>query len=71
MEISQAIAKLKSWPDFTDNVGMLLIRNGVVRNWLRLGRHKLKALDGCIDQAQIDEIRREYIGKEGIYGIVI
>lgn len=35
MDISKRIAEMKRQPGFQDNVGMILIHNGVVRNWSR------------------------------------
>ena len=35
MDISQAIAELKKTPGFSENVGMILVHNGVVRGWSR------------------------------------
>lgn len=71
MDISQAIAKLKERPDFTDNVGMILIHNGTVRSWSRKDRSQVTTLVTEVDQKKIDALRKEYLGKPGIYEIII
>jgi molybdopterin synthase catalytic subunit len=71
MDISRTIAELKKRPGFQDNVGMLLIHNGVVRNWSRKDRQKVSALEVRVDQDIIAALRDEYLQKEGIYEIVI
>lgn len=38
MDISKTIQQLKAEPGFTDNVGMVLVHNGVVRGWSRADR---------------------------------
>ena len=35
MDINKTLMKLKQEPGFTDNVGMMLVHNGVVRGWSR------------------------------------
>ena len=71
MDISKAIAKLKQRPDFRDNVGMLLIHNGVVRNWSRRDRKQVEALEVRVDMDKIAALRGEYLAKPGIYEILI
>ena len=71
MDISQTIADLKKRPDFRDNVGMILVHNGVVRNWSRKDRSTVTALEVTPDQKKIDDLRREYLEREGIFEIII
>ncbi|WP_457572906.1 molybdenum cofactor biosynthesis protein MoaE [Desulfolithobacter sp.] len=71
MDISKTIADLKKRPDFTDNVGMILIHNGVVRNWSRQDRSRVQTLEVQVDQERIGELRRQYLAKPGIYEIII
>lgn len=71
MDISKTIAELKKRPDFTDNVGMMLIHNGVVRAWSRQDRTSVKAVEVTPDHAKIEEIRRHYLNSPGIYEILI
>jgi len=71
MDISKAIAELKKRPDFTDNVGMILIHNGVVRSWSRQDHAGVSGLETKVDHELIEQLRQEYIKKPGIYEILI
>jgi len=71
MDISQRIAEMKQQPGFQDNVGMILIHNGVVRNWSRKDRSKVKALEVTPDLNKIEAIRQELLQREGIFDIAI
>ncbi|NOQ45188.1 MAG: molybdenum cofactor biosynthesis protein [Desulfobulbaceae bacterium] len=71
MDISQTIAKLKERPDFTENVGMILIHNGTVRNWSRKDHQQVSALKTEVNQQLIEELRREYLQKPGIYEVIV
>ena len=71
MDISQTIKELKQRPEFTDNVGMILIHNGVVRNWSRKDRARVVALEVTPDLDRIEALRQEYLQRAGIWEIVI
>jgi molybdopterin synthase catalytic subunit len=71
MDITKTIQSLKKRPDFNDNVGMILIHNGTVRNWSRADKQQVNALETVVDHDKIDKLRHEYLAKEGIYEIVI
>lgn len=71
MDISKTIETLKQHPDFRDNVGMILIHNGVVRNWSRKDRAKVAALEVTPDFDKIEQIRQEYLKSEGIFEIIV
>jgi molybdopterin synthase catalytic subunit len=71
MDITQAVAHLKNKPGFKDNVGMILIHNGVVRNWSRQDKAKVTALEVTPDFGKIELLRQEYLQHEGIFDIVI
>lgn len=71
MDINKAIKELKQSPKFTDNVGMILIHNGVVRGWSRKDRAQVTALEVTPDFAKIETLRQEFIQKEGIFDIII
>ncbi len=71
MDITATIQQLKSHPQFTDNVGMILVHNGVVRNWSRKGKREVKALKVLADQQKVEALRQEYLHKTGIFEIVI
>ncbi|MCK5516232.1 MAG: molybdenum cofactor biosynthesis protein MoaE [Desulfobulbaceae bacterium] len=71
MGISQILRELKNRPDFADNVGMILIHNGTVRNWSRKDRAKVSALEVTPDYEKIETLRQEYLQHEGIFDIII
>ena len=71
MDISKTIAELKQRPDFNDNVGMILIHNGVVRGWSRQDHSAVNSLNIEVDYAFVERLRLEYLQKEGIYEIII
>lgn len=71
MDISKTIAELKQRPDFTDNVGMILIHNGVVRNWSRQDHSNVSGLQTEVDHQLVEQLRQEYLKKPGIYEIII
>ncbi|MGW8193089.1 MAG: molybdenum cofactor biosynthesis protein MoaE [Desulforhopalus sp.] len=71
MDISKTIQEMKLRPDFADNVGMILVHNGVVRNWSRKDRAGVTALEVTPDYDKIEAIRQEYLTHEGIFDIII
>jgi molybdopterin synthase catalytic subunit len=71
MDISKTIAELKKRHDFNEKVGMILIHNGVVRNWSRKDGAEVSSLETEIDQEQIERLRQEYLIWPGIYEIII
>jgi len=71
MDISQTIAELKKRPDFIDNVGMILVHNGTVRNWSREDHRHVTALETTVDEEHLEQLRQEYKQKKGIFEILI
>lgn len=71
MDISQTIAELKKRPGFKDNVGMILVHNGVVRNWSRKDHSSVTALEVTPDHGRIEQLRQEYLRRDGIFEIII
>ncbi|WP_457575750.1 molybdenum cofactor biosynthesis protein MoaE [Desulfomarina sp.] len=71
MDLNKTLKELKNRPDFTDNVGMILIHNGTVRNWSRSDRAKVSALKVTPDLEKIETLRQEYLQSEGIFDIII
>ena len=71
MDITKTIKELKKRPEFNDNVGMILIHNGVVRNWSRKDRSTVTALEVTPDLEKIEILRQEYLQHEGIFDIII
>ena len=71
MDISKTIAQMKEQPQFRDNVGMILIHNGVVRNWSRKDQSRVVALEVQPDYDKIAQLRQEYLQRQGIFDIII
>lgn len=71
MDISKQIAELKKDPEFSRNVGMVLVHNGVVRRWAREDRAPVARLEVQADIEKIEALRREYEVKPGIYKILV
>jgi molybdopterin synthase catalytic subunit len=71
MDITKTIHELKKRPEFSENVGMILIHNGVVRNWSRQDRAKVTALVVSPNFTKIETLRQEYLQHPGIFEIII
>lgn len=67
MDISKRIAQLKQEPGFTDNVGMVLVHNGIVRGWSRKGREKVISVKVTPDDEKMRAICRELEQRPGIF----
>ena len=71
MDITKAIARMKKNPEFSKNVGMILVHNGVVRGWSRKDKSAVDYVDVSPDMEKIEFLRAEYEGKPGIYKILV
>ena len=71
MDITKKIAEMKRDPEFSRNVGMVLVHNGVVRSWSREDRAPVAQIDVRADLDKIESLRREYEAKSGIYKILV
>lgn len=71
MNISQCIAQLKQEPGFQENVGMLLVHNGVVRAWSRQDGAPVGRIKVEVDQAKAEAIRQEIEARDGIFRVVV
>lgn len=71
MDISKRIAELKQEPGFRENVGMLLVHNGVVRAWSRKDGSTVGRIKVQVDQAKAEAIRQEIEAREGIFRAVV
>ncbi|NDV18530.1 molybdenum cofactor biosynthesis protein [Pseudodesulfovibrio sp. JC047] len=67
MDINKALAALKKEPGFADNVGMVLVHNGIVRGWSRKDHSEVSAIEVTPDLDKIEEIRQEIEAYEGIF----
>ena len=71
MDISKTIQDLKEEPGFNENVGMLLIHNGVVRAWSRKDRSRVSKIEVTPDYGKIEQIRLRFEKKPGIFRIIV
>lgn len=69
MDISKKINEIKQLEGFEDNVGMILIHNGVVRSWSRKNHSKVLMVKVQPDHKRIQEICQEFEKKEGIFKV--
>lgn len=70
MDITQTLANLKKEPGFSDNVGMTLVHNGVVRSWSRKDKENVIAINVTPDHEKIAAICREMEQREGIFRVL-
>ncbi|MEG2172403.1 MAG: molybdenum cofactor biosynthesis protein MoaE [Desulfovibrionaceae bacterium] len=70
MDISRTIQELKKRPGFTENVGMMLVHNGVVRGWSRKGHEKVTSVNVTPDREKMLAICREMEQQPGIFAIL-
>ena len=71
MDFTRTIAEMKKEPGFADNVGMVLVHNGVVRGWSRKDGSNTKFVDVFPDNEKIERIRKEFENKPGIYKVIV
>jgi molybdopterin synthase catalytic subunit len=71
MDITKTIEEMKKEPGFADNVGMVLVHNGVVRGWSRKDRQLVSQINVSADGKKIEALRQQYEKKTGIYKIVV
>lgn len=67
MNINQTLADIKKRPGFSDHVGMMLVHNGVVRNWSRNGGAKVASVTVKPDHERIASLCRELEKMPGIF----
>lgn len=71
MDISKTIATMKDDPAFAENVGMVLVHNGIVRAWSRGDHSPVSRVEVRVDQARVEAIRQEVERMEGIYRVLV
>lgn len=71
MDITQTLAELKQDPGFAENVGMVLIHNGVVRAWSRKDHSGVSSIEVKPDLKRIESLRQEYEQKPGVYKVLV
>ncbi len=70
MDITKAIEEMKKDPAFAQNVGMVLVHNGVVRAWSRKDHSSVEAIEVSPDREKIEALRQEFEKKPGIYKVL-
>ncbi|MBU1247745.1 MAG: molybdenum cofactor biosynthesis protein MoaE [Proteobacteria bacterium] len=70
MYITEALEKLKQEPGFAENVGMVLIHNGVVRGWSRQNKETVTAIEITPDHEKIATIAKEFESRPGIFRVL-
>lgn len=70
MDINKTLRELKQRPGFTDNVGMMLVHNGVVRGWSRKDHAAVTSVRVTPDREKMQAICREMEQRPGIFAIV-
>jgi len=71
MDISKTIATMKQDPAFAENVGMVLVHNGIVRGWSRADHAPVTKIEVVADSDKIEQIRSKVEQLEGIYQVVV
>ena len=71
MDINSTLTQLKQEPGFADQVGMVLIHNGIARGHSRGSKAKVDNLTVTPDRDKIESLRREFESRPGIFRIII
>lgn len=69
MSADAAIAAIKQEPGFAENVGMILVHNGVVRATSRKDKRAVTAVDVTPDLDRIEALRQEFENYPGIFRV--
>ncbi len=70
MDVNKTLQELKARPGFADNVGMMLVHNGVVRAWSRADHAPVTSVRVSHDTSKMEAICRELEKQPGIFAIV-
>lgn len=70
MDINKALKELKQRPGFSDNVGMMLVHNGVVRGWSRKTHETVQSIRVTPDREKMRVICAEMEQRPGIFAIL-
>ena len=71
MDTTKILADLKKRPGFTENVGMVLVHNGVVRGWARADHAPVKSMKVSHDRAKMDAICGELKPGDDVLFLVV
>ncbi len=67
MDINKKLAEIKQLPGFAENVGMILVHNGVVRDWSRKDHSKVLSVKVQPNHRRIQEICEEIEKMPGVF----
>ena len=70
MDTTKILADLKKRPGFAENVGMVLVHNGVVRGWSRADHAPVISMRVHHDAERLNAICRELERRPGIFCIL-
>lgn len=70
MDSQAIINELKKEPDFAQNVGMILVHNGVVRQWSRKDKSEVTRLEVKVDGEKITGIIKAAENRPGIFRVL-
>jgi len=70
MDSQAVINDLKKDPAFAQNVGMILVHNGVVRQWSRKDKSEVTRLEVKVDGEKINAIVKAAENRPGIFRVV-
>lgn len=70
MDITSTLQELKKRPGFAENVGMMLVHNGVVRAWSRQGHEQVTSVNVSPDREKMQAICKEMEQQPGIFAIL-
>ncbi len=70
MDISKTISILKEDPEFSKNVGMVLVHNGIVRGSSRNDPRQVSSVEITSNHQKITELCQEAESLPGIYKVV-
>lgn len=71
MDITKTIESLKQLPGFQENVGMILVHNGVVRGWSRKQPGSVETIEISPDFETMERIRQEFEQRPGIFKVIL
>ena len=69
MSLDKIVEEIKRRPGFTENVGMLLLHNGVVRAWSRNQHKKVIGVRVFANELKIGAICQEIGSRPGIFAV--
>jgi len=71
MDVNELIAKIKKLPGFAEQVGMILIHNGIVRGFSVRSPQKVRSLKISVNQELLAKTKKKYLQKPGIFQIEV